>query len=196
MIMWKIITSMYDHHYGVCSRCVAAFLMVKLFINSLAAFAPGQSPVNAGSSCFLIFEWFFSISTNLKSHPRKMNLLVWSSLLLATLNSLSFGEQLYHREGRFIDLGLHRYKTQLPSIHDIASTFIHYRVPVAVYVPTVRLNIGSRQKRIQYSSFPNSSASPKKAGPPAVQEAAQNKLPEETQPKSNNGEFISLSLLH
>lgn len=126
-----------------------------------------------------------------------MNLLVFFGLssLLVSLNSLSTGEQLYHREGRFIDLAVHKYKTQLPSISDIANSFIHYRVPVAVFVPTVRLNIRSKQNRITYSSFPTSSASPKKTGQPvAIAQDAQNKLPissseQELQNKSNKGEF-------
>ena len=118
-----------------------------------------------------------------------MNLPVWCSLLLAGLCWPTLAEQLYHREGRFIDLSLHRYKTQLPSIHDVASTFIHYRMPVAVFIPTVRLNIRSKQKRIHYSSFPTSSASSKKVVQPAAVQEVQSKPVEETQAKSNKGEF-------
>lgn len=127
-----------------------------------------------------------------------MNLPVLSSLLLVF--SLGFGvfaEQLYHREGRFIDVAVHKYKTQLPSISDIANSFIHYRVPVAVFVPSVRLNIRSKQKRITYSSFPASTASPKKTDLLA-QEAVS-----DTQVKSNKGEFnyrtlqlITIRLVH
>lgn len=121
----------------------------------------------------------------------QMNLLVFLSLL-ASFSSLSAAETLYHREGRFIDLAVHRYKTQLPSISDIANSFIHYRVPVAVFVPTVRLNIRSKQKRIPYSSFPSTSLPSKKVDQPADVQNKPSTIEQEPMNKSNKGEFNSL----
>lgn len=93
-----------------------------------------------------------------------------------SLYTVILGEQLYHREGRFIDLSINRYKTNLPSIHDIANTFIHYRMPIAVFIPTVRLNIRAKQRRTPYSTFPSA---PKKGqhNQDELQSQQQNKLP-------------------
>lgn len=121
-----------------------------------------------------------------------MNLLILANLIcLISLNVAALGERLYHREGRFIDLSINKYKTQLPSIHDLASTFIHYRMPIAVFVPTVRLNIRPKQKRTQYASFPTTKKPDNQA---STQDAQQTKLPvineQENQLKSNKqGKF-------
>ena len=134
---------------------------------------------------FRTFQKKILIKVNSSSTKKMYFLILFNLIFLSSLSATTVAEQLFHREGRFIDLSINKYKTQLPSIHDIANTFIHYRLPVAVFVPTVKLNIRAKQRRTHYASFPT----PKKAPSTQPEPETNNKTPvigeQDAQPKSN-----------
>ena len=133
-----------------------------------------------------------------------MNFLIFlfGFIYLTSLNLVSLGEQLFHREGRFVDLAINKYKTQLPSIYDVANVMFNYRMPLAVFVPSVRLNVRPKQKRTHFSNFPSQPKKAQQTNNQTAQEVQNSKLQpvtndqQETLSKLNKQGTIVTSYIH